>query len=153
MKTLLPSIAVLTLMASSSAFAASCPNFSGFFNLVSDSVTLNVTVTQQKCATVSFSYYRADIGQTFEKTYTIDGVRRQTAKDQNLVVYETASIKDNALINLVEFFDVPSSTTTTANASFKLDSSNNLDNENDFYDVKGKLTQTTEENFIRQSQN
>jgi hypothetical protein len=137
-----------TLLSASSIYAADCPSFAGTFQLASDPSSLTLTLTQDKCDSVTFSYVYAN-GETLGKTYPMDNVRRQTYEDKNVIVYETSGVKDNALENLVEDFDKASQQTSTAVSSTTIDDKGNLDNKDNYYDPTGKLTQSQDIYFVR----
>jgi hypothetical protein len=140
---------VLLLVSSSVALASDCPNFAGVYQLASDPSELTLTLTQDKCNTVTFSYVYSATGESIGKVYPLDNVRRQTYEDKDLIVYETSGIKDGALFNLVEDFDKASAKTSTATSSTTVDAKGNLDNKDVYYDVNGQVTQNQDNYFTR----
>jgi hypothetical protein len=150
-KLITTAIAALLFTSSSAVFAADCPDFTGTFQLSTDS-TVTLTLTQDQCNTVTFSYFYSSNGETLGKVYPLDNVRRQTFEDKDLIVYETSGVKDEALVNLVEDFDKASATTTTATSASTIDSKGNLDNKDVYYDVNGKVTESQDNYFVRVAQ-
>jgi hypothetical protein len=147
--TVIVSILSAALLSASSVFAADCPDFTGTFQLASDPTEVTLTVTQDKCDSVTFSYLYPANGEQLGKTYPLDNVRRETYEDQTIIVYETSGIQNNALVNLVEDYDKASATTATATSSMTIDSSGNLNSVDDSYDATGKLVQSQDNYFTR----
>jgi hypothetical protein len=147
---MLASISALILaVASSAAFADGCPNFNGTYQLELNPNELTLTVTQQDCKSVEFDYTFTSNGQTIGKTYPLDGQRRQTYEDKDVIVYETAGFTGDELMNVVEDDYKATGKTIKAVAHFQLNASGELINENDSYDENDQIAKKQTQVFKR----
>jgi len=149
MRALFISSMSLALLFSSSAFAKSCAKFSGVFQLIDNPSELTLTITQDKCKSVTFSYDYSGNGETLGKTYPTNGKRTQTYEDKDLVVFETAGMQGDELSNIVEDIEKDTGKTLKAVSHFTIDPTGKLTSEVDYYNYDGQIYKTTTDGFER----
>jgi hypothetical protein len=145
MKTFL--LALSGLLISSLALADSCTQFGGTYQLADNPSELLLTVDQNDCISVSFTYDFLSNGETFEKTYVADGKRRKTEEDAQTIIYETAMMQEGELLNTVEQIDKATQKTLKAVSHFKFDDTGSLLAEVDYYNYAGQIYKSNTDNF------
>ena len=140
--------ALLAIVFSTSAAFASCPNFNGNFKYVSETTKMKLVAKQTKCKSLDFTYNYAN-GQVLGKIYALDGVRRNTFENNELVVYESAAFVDGYIRATVEDYYKATKITKSALVYYRIDDKGDLVSQVDYINEHGTITKTTLAQFTR----
>jgi hypothetical protein len=149
-KTILSKLGILiALTLTGTSSFASCVNLAGNYTLDDPKAVVLVTIAQDQCKTIGFTFSNLTSNSTLGKVYTMDNITTLTNETDELKVFESSSIDDHELLAKVEFFYKAKNKSTTAISHFVLDANTDLRGEYDYYDYVGKPYHQQLIHFIR----
>lgn len=137
-----------TVLSATSSFA-NCVNLAGNYTLDDPKSVVLLTITQDQCETIEFTFLNLTSNSTLAKIYKLDNVTTLTNETDELKVFESSSIDGRELLAKVEFFYKAKNQSTTALSHFTLDENTDLHGEYDYFDYARKPYYQQLVHFIR----